>query len=155
MQSMTKLQLSSDKYQFLAEDAQQTFLLGRLAECQFVVQDTTVSRKHAEVFCRAAGWFVRDVGSKHGLWLNGIPVKTARLKHGDELQLGELTFKVQIIREGVPGSGRLPVSEPAAAPEPAPQGPVHDPVRLGGAPSATTIMRHPPRAAPASGQPEL
>ena len=150
---MTKLQLSSDKYQFLAEDVQQTFLLGRLEECQFVVQDTTVSRKHAELFCRAAGWFVRDLDSKHGLWLNGIPVKTARLKHGDELQLGELILKVQIIREGVPSSGRLPVSEPAAAepaaaPEPPAQRPLHYPVRLGGTPSATTIMRNPPRPAP-------
>ena len=150
---MAKLQLSSDKYQFLAEDAQQTFLLGRLEECQFVVQDTTVSRKHAEIFCRPAGWFVRDLGSKHGLWLNGIPVKTARLKHGDELQLGELILKVQIIREGVPGSGRLPVSEPAAAPEPAPRRPIREPIRLGGAPSATTIMRNPPRAARVPDQP--
>jgi pSer/pThr/pTyr-binding forkhead associated (FHA) protein len=44
---MSKLQLSTPKQKLLAEDPAQVYVIGRLHGCQFVVQDTTVSRKHA------------------------------------------------------------------------------------------------------------
>jgi pSer/pThr/pTyr-binding forkhead associated (FHA) protein len=156
---MSKLQLSNPKQKILAEDPTQVYVIGRLHGCHFVVQDTTVSRKHAEVFCRPAGWFVRDLGSKHGVWVNGVPVKTSRLKDGDELRLGDLALAVQVIREGAELKAAQEAPSPAAEPEapaPAAQAPAENAVggrhriSLPGLaeltpPGATTIMKRPIR----------
>ena len=59
------------------------------------LDDITVSRKHA-VFERRRGpeWFVRDVGSLNGTYVNGEQVDETKLASGDEVQVGKfkLTF---------------------------------------------------------------
>jgi pSer/pThr/pTyr-binding forkhead associated (FHA) protein len=130
---MTRLHLSSGQHSFLAEDPNRAFTIGRLSECPFLVADITVSRRHAEVFCRGTSWFVRDLGSKHGLSVNGVAVKTARLNHGDQLRLGGLTLTVRLLAEG----------EPAPPPPAAPSG-APEVVQVQASPKATAIMRTPP-----------
>jgi FHA domain len=72
--------------------------IGRSRGCEVVLDDTGVSRRHAEV--RPAGdgsWTVSDLGSTNGLLLNGQPVRETRPLHaGDVLGLGstELTFEL-------------------------------------------------------------
>ena len=115
---MIRLHLSSDQYSFLAEDPNRPYTIGRLSECQFLVADITVSRRHAEVFCRGTNWSVRDLGSKHGISVNGVAVKTARLNQGDQLRLGGLALTVHLLAEGEPAPpARAPAAAPSGAPE--------------------------------------
>ncbi len=83
-------------------NAGSTFLLdtesttvGRSADSVVFLDDVTVSRKHA-VFERRQGdgWFVRDVGSLNGTYVNGEQVDQTKLASGDEVQIGKfkLTF---------------------------------------------------------------
>jgi pSer/pThr/pTyr-binding forkhead associated (FHA) protein len=68
---------------------------GRDPESDVFLDDITVSRKHA-VFERRSGgsWFVRDVGSLNGTYVNGEQVDETKLATGDEVQIGKfkLTF---------------------------------------------------------------
>jgi pSer/pThr/pTyr-binding forkhead associated (FHA) protein len=83
-------------------NAGSTFLLdadstsaGRSTEGDVFLDDITVSRKHAVFERRTDGsWYVRDVGSLNGTYVNGEQVEETRLATGDEVQIGKfkLTF---------------------------------------------------------------
>lgn len=69
-------------------DRSQT-LIGRAPDCDLVLADETVSRRHCLVVRSEGNYCVRKLGG--GLTLvNGIVVESeTRLRHGDRLQLGE------------------------------------------------------------------
>jgi pSer/pThr/pTyr-binding forkhead associated (FHA) protein len=79
-----------------------TFLLeadvssaGRNPDSAVFLDDVTVSRKHAVFERRGDGaWFVRDIGSLNGTYVNGEQVDETKLTSGDEVQIGKfkLTF---------------------------------------------------------------
>jgi predicted component of type VI protein secretion system len=71
-------------------------VLGRSRECDIVLGDPNVSRKHAEVRWDGEGWAVMDLGSTNGIKLNGRRVDQATLQPGDRITLGltELTFEL-------------------------------------------------------------
>jgi len=55
--------------------------------------DLSLSRFHAEILRRDSRFFVRDVGSRNGTSLNGVPVvDPVALKSGDRITLGETTI---------------------------------------------------------------
>ncbi len=65
------------------------FVLGREPTCDLVVDDATVSRRHAALRLDGAGWAIADLGSKNGTWINGWRVRDeARLAPGEAVQLG-------------------------------------------------------------------
>ena len=63
--------------------------LGRHPEADILLDDVTVSRKHAEVVRSGDDYTVRDVGSLNGTYLNRNRVDEAPLRHGDEIQIGK------------------------------------------------------------------
>lgn len=62
--------------------------VGRHPEADILLDDVTVSRKHAEILRTEEGHVVRDVGSLNGTYLNRQRVEEALLRNGDELQIG-------------------------------------------------------------------
>jgi hypothetical protein len=73
-------------------------VLGRSRECDIVVDDANVSRRHAEVRPGAQGWTVADLGSTNGVRVNGRPVGSEPhpLRDGDRVELGTavVTFEI-------------------------------------------------------------
>jgi hypothetical protein len=73
--------------------------LGRSRDCDIVLSDANVSRRHAEVRPGAAAtWTVADLGSTNGVLLNGQRVEGARqLTAGDQITLGtaEIAFELE------------------------------------------------------------
>ena len=71
-------------------------LLGRSRECDVVVGDPNVSRRHAEIRREGGGWTVADLGSTNGIKVNGRRVDQAALEPGDRVTLGltEFTFEL-------------------------------------------------------------
>jgi pSer/pThr/pTyr-binding forkhead associated (FHA) protein len=66
---------------------------GRHPQSHIFLDDITVSRRHAEIIREPDGTYaVRDAGSLNGTYLNRERVESAKLKDGDELQIG--TFKL-------------------------------------------------------------
>jgi hypothetical protein len=67
-------------------------VLGRSRECDVVVSDENVSRRHAEVRPSGGAWIVRDLGSTNGIRVNGSRVSGAQpLRPGDTIELGQST----------------------------------------------------------------
>lgn len=63
--------------------------LGRHPDSEIILDDITVSRRHAEVVRVADGYVLRDAGSLNGTYVNQARVDEARLLQGDELQVGK------------------------------------------------------------------
>ncbi len=63
-------------------------LLGRSSEA-LPVTDTTVSRRHAELTPDEGRWWIRDLGSQNGTYVNGIRIQgRVRLRVGDQIRVG-------------------------------------------------------------------
>ena len=72
-------------------------VLGRSRDCDIVLEDTGVSRRHAELRPGADGWTVADLGSTNGVRVNGRDIRGLQpLRSGDRLQLGstEIVFDI-------------------------------------------------------------
>jgi hypothetical protein len=64
-------------------------VLGRSRDCDVVLEDANVSRRHAEVRPSGGSWIVRDLGSTNGVKVNGRQIEGAQsLRPGDEIELG-------------------------------------------------------------------
>ncbi len=72
-------------------------VVGRSRDCDLVIEDPNVSRRHMELRRDRAGWVAVDLGSTNGIKLNGRRIDQAPLEPGDEISLGlsRLTFEVE------------------------------------------------------------
>jgi pSer/pThr/pTyr-binding forkhead associated (FHA) protein len=75
-------------------------LIGRRQDCDLCIPLSVVSRKHCELNMDQNRLMIRDLGSRNGTFVNGQKVEEARLNPGDQIQLGPVTFIVQI--DGLP-----------------------------------------------------
>ncbi|HTX92360.1 MAG TPA: FHA domain-containing protein [Anaerolineales bacterium] len=67
--------------------------LGRAVECDVVIASKSVSREHTRLRREGRRWFVDDLGSTNGTYLNGERVLTSlALLDGDSLKVGDVTF---------------------------------------------------------------
>jgi len=68
-------------------------LVGRHLEAEVQLDDLAISRKHARLIQDDRGGFiVEDLGSGNGTFVNGVRIQTQRLKHGDQIQVGNTVF---------------------------------------------------------------
>jgi FhaA, N-terminal domain/FHA domain len=71
-------------------------VMGRLPECDIVLTDPNVSRRHAEVRRLGDQVMVADLGSTNGTRVNGVPIREQRLESGDEISLGSTTLRFEM-----------------------------------------------------------
>lgn len=62
--------------------------IGRAPESRIVLDDVTVSRRHAEIDATALRYVLRDCGSLNGTYVNGERIEEAVLAHGDDVMIG-------------------------------------------------------------------
>jgi len=76
------------------------FRIGRAAECEVCVENDFVSRVHAEVLFEDGSWWIRDLHSSNGLYLEGSRVDHVALKKATTIKLGtegpDLVFEPQV-----------------------------------------------------------
>ena len=63
-------------------------VIGRLPECQVVLNDPNVSRRHAQITKENGQISILDLGSTNGIKVNGRQLRDAVLVDGDEVQIG-------------------------------------------------------------------
>lgn len=91
--------LDSDPEDFPIEINRPTFTLGRNPTCDCVLDDDTVSSFHLQVFYRNRQWWVEDLNSTNGTFLNDQKVGTATvLTSRDRVRAGQVGFRI-IIQE--------------------------------------------------------
>jgi len=67
----------------------QVTTVGRSSTNRIVIQDEICSRNHCEVFQSEGGWVLRDLGSRNGTLVDGIPVHgDVGLKDGQLMEIG-------------------------------------------------------------------
>lgn len=74
-------------------------IIGRSRECDIVIENDNISREHARILYTPEGFFVSDLGSTNGTFLNGYLVKPERffkLGINDRLDLGSISLVFQL-----------------------------------------------------------
>jgi hypothetical protein len=74
--------------------AAERMTIGRRPESDIFLDDVTVSRDHALIVKRGDEFFLDDLGSLNGTYVNRRRIESQRLTDGDEVQIGKfkLTF---------------------------------------------------------------
>jgi hypothetical protein len=89
--STHQLEFLSGPLQGRSVTLRSTMVVGRLAgECDLVVADASVSRRHARLELAPEGLRVVDEGSRNGVWLGAKRVSEAIVRPGEEFKLGEV-----------------------------------------------------------------
>jgi predicted component of type VI protein secretion system len=83
-------------------------LVGRQPCCDVRILSSRISRRHCCLAVEGAALIVRDLDSTNGIRVNGRPVESGPLRHGDVLTIGHLDYRVCLA-----GPDDGPPSEPA------------------------------------------
>ena len=67
----------------VSREFSKTFSLGRSADCEFVINDESISRRHAEIELTKTGWVIRDLASSNGTYVNGKRIVEVQLADKD------------------------------------------------------------------------
>jgi pSer/pThr/pTyr-binding forkhead associated (FHA) protein len=94
-QSRTRLLLATPSGTHVIPLESTQLTLGRGLNNDIILEDTRVSRHHAQLRYRARRFWLSDLGSTNGTFINGEQVAEQALRDGDIVSLGglELTFK--------------------------------------------------------------
>ena len=84
-----------------------TTAIGRRPDNSLQIEDASISSRHAEIIFENNAFFVQDLGSTNGTYLNGGQIKKAPLNHNDELRLGSIVTQFKSLND----SGELVVDD--------------------------------------------
>ncbi len=101
---MASLQLiddvALDRRIFLPDD--QTWLIGRGRECDVRLRDSSISREHARIVVESGLYYLEDLDSRNGTFLNEAPVHAAvPLYDGDVLRISRFAFTFRSDGDGL------------------------------------------------------
>jgi NADPH-dependent 2,4-dienoyl-CoA reductase/sulfur reductase-like enzyme/pSer/pThr/pTyr-binding forkhead associated (FHA) protein/CRP-like cAMP-binding protein/Fe-S-cluster-containing hydrogenase component 2 len=72
-------------------DAEKRLTIGRDKTNDLCVEDTACSRRHAEIFTTPDGFYIRDLGSSNGVFVNRVKITNPyHLIHGDRIVIGNM-----------------------------------------------------------------
>jgi len=95
--------------------------LGRSDECDVVLRDRSISRKHAVLVLEDGRWAVEDLGSTNGISKDGQRAKRIALADGDEFKLGDLGLRLRLGAAAAAPAGQdieFDLAAPARMPAP-------------------------------------
>lgn len=136
---------------------QQPFRIGRAVECEVSINDSSVSRHHAEGQFKYGQWWITDLNSRNGLVVDGQQIHEVPVQDGITVQLGfdgpAVRFEVQTrppasdaaaaVRAAfAPAPAPLTVPERAPAPAPTKAASAATTVQPAPAPGAQTQKQH-------------
>ena len=70
--------------------------IGRAPECELRIEDTYASQQHARLFAKNNSWFVEDLGSTNGTFVNDQKLAAqAMLQPGDKVRVGQTIMELR------------------------------------------------------------
>lgn len=94
------------------------FTVGRGVDCDIRIDSPLASRTHAECAPDHGSWWIKDLGSTNGLFIDGARVESAEIAASCMVQIGKDGPKLQVAL-GPPLQGAQPVTPTAHTPHPA------------------------------------
>ena len=71
----------------------QIVTIGRAVECDIVIASKSISRENTRIRQEGRHWYVEDLNSTNGTYLNGERILTSmNLRDGDSIKVGDVTF---------------------------------------------------------------
>lgn len=71
-------------------------VIGRGEECDIVIPDIYLSQEHLKIYCKKGIWYIADLKSKNGTYVNDVLVKGKQiLDDFDEISFGDVRFVFQ------------------------------------------------------------
>ena len=68
--------------------------IGRADNCSVLIDDTYASQQHARIYQNNGGFFVEDLGSTNGTYVNGRKISyPLELRVGDRIKIGKTVFE--------------------------------------------------------------
>jgi pSer/pThr/pTyr-binding forkhead associated (FHA) protein len=86
-------------------------VIGRGSECDLVLDEPEMSRKHALIEVTPAGIYLRDMGSSNGTFVNGVQVRDAVLYSGDQIAFDRNRFLVEAPGMPTRAEGQVQVAQ--------------------------------------------
>jgi pSer/pThr/pTyr-binding forkhead associated (FHA) protein len=77
-------------------------VIGRGNDCEIRIERDTISRQHARIFRAPDGWYVEDLDSRNGVFVNDMPVRRSILYNNDFLKVGDVLFKLDLTVDADP-----------------------------------------------------
>jgi response regulator RpfG family c-di-GMP phosphodiesterase len=77
----------------------QKLVLGRGEDADIQILDSGLSRQHCCIEKRGDDYFVTDLASTNGTWVNGEQVERRQLKAGDHIRIGAVEFEFRCAPE--------------------------------------------------------
>ena len=94
---------------------QDSVVIGRTAECDVILYEAGVSRKHARILIEGGGIWIEDLGSSNGTRVNGETIKSKQsLKDGDSISMGPVSFSFKPMELEATAPGEEPAEEGGA-----------------------------------------
>jgi diguanylate cyclase (GGDEF)-like protein len=78
---------------FILDPSSEALTIGRGADNAIVLESDSVSRKHARCERRDGAWWVTDMRSTNGTYVNDEQVAEHRLRRADHIKIGDTIFK--------------------------------------------------------------
>ena len=70
--------------------------VGRAPECEVKLEDTYASQQHARVFGKESSWYVEDLGSTNGTFVNDQKLASpAQVQSGDRIRIGTTVLELR------------------------------------------------------------
>ncbi len=68
------------------------FTLGRGSVCDLPISEAAISREHCRIFRDAGNFYLEDLKSHNGTFVNDSPVTARQIVHGDQIRIGNSSF---------------------------------------------------------------
>ena len=78
-----------------AEQARKRVIVGRAEDCDIRIASSAVSRHHCVIEPDEGDWIIRDLGSTHGVELQGVKIEQADIRDGLEVRVGPAVLRFQ------------------------------------------------------------
>ncbi len=82
---------NGEKIEYLINKA--SVIVGRSLKADIVIEDTTISRMHAKISLQNGKFYIRDLESRNGTFVNKKKISIAEIKDGDIITFGTYSTK--------------------------------------------------------------
>lgn len=83
----------------------ESITIGRRPYNDVALDDLTVSGEHAVILVLEGERVIKDLNSRNGTQVNGLPIQSRRLEHADLIEVGIYRLRYLVERRAVPSSG--------------------------------------------------